>query len=134
MTKRHFIGLASGSSLLGIDAALIRAEGIGSTMSLHLEHFHHTPFGKELRDLLLRVTMNPTAEVRHLGALHRVLAENFAIGVKQLLDLSRTSTQHVVCIGCPGILLWHDADGRYPATLSLGMASVLAERTGLTTV
>lgn len=134
MTKRHFIGLASGASCLGIDAALVRAEGSGGTMALHLEHAHYAPFGNELRALLLRVTANPTAEIRHLGALHRVLAENYALAVKQLLEQSRMSAQQVLCIGCPGQALWHEPDTRYPAALSLGMASVLAERTGLTTV
>jgi anhydro-N-acetylmuramic acid kinase len=134
MSKRQFIGLASGSSLLGVDAALVRAEGVGTGMSLRLEHFHHAPFGNELRELLMRVTTNPTAELRHLGALHRVLAENYSLAVKQLLEQSRTPVQQVLCVGCPGQALWHDPDGRYPATLSLGMASVLAERTGLTTV
>ncbi len=134
MSKRLFIGLSSGASCLGVDTALVRSEGIGSTMSLHPEHFHHAPFGKELRDLLLRVTTNPTAEIRHLGALHRVLAENYALAVKRLVEQNRVSPRQVLCIGCPGQSLWHDPDGRYPAALSLGMASVLAERTGLTTV
>ena len=134
MTKRHFIGLSSGSSCLGIDAALVRSEGLGSSMSLRLDQFHHAPFGNELRDLLLRVTTNPTAEIRHLGALHRVLAENYALAVKQLLEQVRMPAQQVLCIGCPGQSLWHDPDGRFPATLSLGMMSVLAERTGLTTI
>jgi anhydro-N-acetylmuramic acid kinase len=134
MTNRHFIGLYSGSGFLGVNAALIRSEGIGSGLSLHLERFLHAPFGSELRDLLLRVSTSPAAEIRHLGALHRVLAENYALAAKQLLEQSRMSAQQVLCIGCTGQSLWHDPDGRFPAALSLGMTSVLAERTGLTTV
>src|SRR5262249_46026813 len=30
--------------------------------------------------------------------------------------------------------LWHDPQGRYPSSLSLGMAAIVAERTGITTV
>jgi anhydro-N-acetylmuramic acid kinase len=33
-----------------------------------------------------------------------------------------------------GHTFWHDPDARYPATLNLGMAEVVAERTGLTVV
>ncbi|HZZ79514.1 MAG TPA: anhydro-N-acetylmuramic acid kinase, partial [Gemmataceae bacterium] len=134
MTKRYFIGLSSGPSAFGVDAALVRTEGIGSTMTLHLEHFQHSPFGNELRELLLRVGANPSAEIRHLGALHRVLAENYSAAVKQLLEQNRITPQQVLCIGCPGHPLWHDGDGRYPAALHLGMPAVVAERTGLTTV
>ena len=134
MNHRHFIGLSSGSSLFGVDAALVRAEGIGSDLTLKLDHFLHAPFGHELRALLLRVVTNAAPEVRHIATLHRVLGETFALAVKQLLDQARLPTQQILCVGCPGLSLWHDAEGRYPSTLNVGMASVLAERTGLTTL
>jgi anhydro-N-acetylmuramic acid kinase len=40
----------------------------------------------------------------------------------------------VQCIGCPGHTIWHDSEGRFPSTLALGMAAVVAERCGVTTV
>lgn len=134
MNRRYFIGLYSGESHFGVDAALVRAEGLGTDARLQLEHFLHAPFGTELRELLLRVTASATPEVRHLGVLHRVLGETYALAVRQLLDTCGAQAHQVLCIGCPGQTLWHDPDGRYPATLSLGMMPVLAERTGLTTL
>ena len=132
--KRYFIGLSSGSSLFGVDAALVSTDGLGTDMTLQRVHFLHLPFGKELRELLLRVSAGPAAELRHLGMVHRVLAENYAHAVRQLLEQSRVPAQQVLCIGCSGQSIWHDPDGRYPATLNLGMSAVLAERTGLTTL
>jgi anhydro-N-acetylmuramic acid kinase len=38
----------------------------------------------------------------------------------------------VQCVGCPGHTLWHDADGRFPHALTVGMPAVLAERLGVT--
>ena len=134
MTKRYLIGLSSGSSLLGVDAALVRVDGVGNALALTSEHFLHAPFGNELRALLLHVTTSATPEVRYLGTLHWVLGETYALAVKQLLEQSRLPAQNVFAVGCSGQSLWHDPDGRYPATLNLGMTSVLAERTGLTTV
>jgi anhydro-N-acetylmuramic acid kinase len=131
---RYYIGLSCGSSLFGVDAALVRAEGLGTDMTLHLEHFLHAPFGHELRELLWRVTTSPTPQVSHVATLHRVLGENCALAVRQLLEQSRHPAQQVFCIGFPGLSLWHDAEGRYPSTLNLGMTGVLAERTGLTTL
>ena len=145
---RYYIGLSCGSSLFGVDAALVRAEGLGTEprttdyglrttdygLTLHLEHFLHAPFGHELRELLWRVTISPTPQVRHLATSHRVLGENCALAVRQLLEQSRHPAQQVLCIGFPGLSLWHDAEGRYPSTLNLGMTGVLAERTGLTTL
>jgi anhydro-N-acetylmuramic acid kinase len=40
----------------------------------------------------------------------------------------------VQCIGCSGQTIWHDVQGRFPSTMALGMASVVAERLGVTTV
>jgi anhydro-N-acetylmuramic acid kinase len=131
---RYFIGLSSGASLFGVDAALVRAEGVGSGLRFRLEQFLHAPFSKELRELLWRVTTNASPEVRHVATLHRVLGETYALAVKQLLGQGRLPAQEVYCVGCPGQSLWHEPEGRYPSTLNLGMASVLAERTGLTTV
>lgn len=135
MTKRYFIGLSSGNSHFGVDAVLVRAEkGAGDSMAFALEHSHYAPHGRELRDLLLRVTHSSAPELRYLGTLHRVLGETYALAVKPLLDKNRLIAQQALCIGCSGQSLWHDPDGRYPAALDLGMAGVLAERTGLTTL
>src|SRR6266851_2527750 len=134
MAQRFFIGLSCGSSLFGVDAALVRAEGTGTEMTLHLEHFLHAPFGHELRELLWRVTVSAAPEVRRLATLHRVLGETCALAVRQLLEQCRQPAQQVFCIGFPGLSLWHDPEGRYPSTLNLGMSGVLAERTGLTTL
>lgn len=134
MTRRWHIGLSSGSSLFGVDAALVRSEGIGADLSLRLEYFLHVPFSNELRELLWRVTASSMPEVKHLGTLHRVLGETHALAARQLLEQSRQPAQQIMGIGCPGLSLWHDAEGRYPSTLQLGMTGVLAERTGLTTL
>ena len=40
----------------------------------------------------------------------------------------------VLCLGCSGQTIWHETDGRYPSTLSLGMTEIMAERTGLTVI
>lgn len=134
MTSRYLIGLSSGSSLVGVDAALVRVDGTGARMALHLEHFLHAPFGAELRDLLWRTLTSAAPDARHLGTLHRILGETYALAVKQLLEPHRQIAKDVLGIGCSGVPLWHDGAGRYPATLQLGMLSVLAERTGLTTL
>src|SRR3989442_484358 len=37
-------------------------------------------------------------------------------------------------LGWPGSIIWHAPEGRFPSTMTLGMAAVVAERTGVTTV
>ncbi len=134
MTRRYYIGLSTGSSLFGVDAALVRAEGMGTGIALSPESFLHAPFSNELREMLWRVTTNAAVEVRHLGTLHRVLGETLALAVRQLLEQSGAATHDILAVGSSGLSVWHDAAGRYPSTLHLGMMGVLAERSGLTIV
>src|SRR6266849_862534 len=44
------------------------------------------------------------------------------------------SARFLQCLGVPGHTIWHDSDGRFPSLLNLGMAAVVAERTGVSTV
>ena len=92
------------------------------------------PYGKELRDLILRAVGPGPCEARQFALLHRLLGETFAAAARQVADRASFSLQRVQCLGCPGHTVWHDPEGRFPATLGLGMAAVVAERTGVTTV
>ena len=136
MPQRWIIGLASGSSADGVDAALIELHGIG--LELHVGQLHgvHQPYGPELRDMLRRIAEGPGApdEVRHVSRLHRLLGETFAAAARAVADSAALSLQKVQCIGCPGHTVGHEPEGRFPATLPLGMAAVVAERCGVTTV
>jgi anhydro-N-acetylmuramic acid kinase len=134
MSQRWFIGLSSGSSLSGVDAALVGVEGIGLDLAPRLKQFMHMPYSREVRALARAASSSAPVPVRHVAILHRVLGEMFAAAVGQLVDGARVDLRHVWCVGCSGHTLWHEPDSRYPTTLNLGLASVVAERTGLTTV
>ena len=134
MTPRWFIGLSTGSSLNGVDAALVKVEGIGMDLHLSLVHFRHQPYSRDLRELMLRTSAPQPLHVRQVATLHRALGENFAAAVRLAAEQARFPLERILCLGFPGHTLWHETEGRYPATLNLGMASVLAERTGLTTI
>ena len=134
MTTRWLIGLASGSSADGVDAALLESEGAGLELKARLLHALHQPYGRDLRELIVRGSGPGPCEARQLGLLHRLLGEAFAAAARQVADRASFTLQRVQCIGCPGHTVWLDAEGRFPATLALGMAAVVAERTGATVV
>jgi anhydro-N-acetylmuramic acid kinase len=132
MPTRWIIGLAPGSTLDGVDAILMQTEAAGLELRPALVHAIHQPYPRDLRELLRKL---PTASgVRQLGLVHRLLGETFAAAAHHAADGASFTLQNVQCIGCPGHLAWHEPDGRFPSTLSLGMAAVVAERTGVTTV
>ena len=134
MTRRWIIGLASGSTVDGVDAALLEIDGAGLDLRLKPLHTLHLPYPRDLRELLLRVGHATQSSVKQTSLLHRLLGETFAAAARQVADQASFSLQKVQCVGCPGHTIWHEPEGRYPSTLALGMAAVVAERTGLTVV
>ena len=129
---RHTIGLAPGSSVDGVDAALLEIEGIGLDLSVRPVHSVHRPYARDLRNLILKVSSG--GDVRQLGLLHRLLGETLAQAARQVADQASFDMQQAQCIGCPGHWVGQESDSRYPSFLELGMAAVVAERTGVTTV
>jgi anhydro-N-acetylmuramic acid kinase len=134
MTRRWIIGLASGSTVDGVDAALLELDGAGLDLRLRPLHTLHQPYPRDLRDLLLRVGQGEPTTAKQISLLHRLLGESFAAAARQVADQASFSLPRVQCVGCPGHGLWHEPEGRYPSTLAAGMAAVVAEGTGLTVV
>jgi anhydro-N-acetylmuramic acid kinase len=134
MPPRWIIGLASGSSADGVDAALMELGGLG--LELRLQQFCglHQPYSAEMRDLIRRVAGPGACDVRQVSRLHRLLGETFASAAHGVVERASMPLSRVLCIGCPGHTVGHEPEGRFPATLPLGMAAVVAERCGVTTV
>jgi len=134
MPQRFLIGLSSGAGLNGVEAALVRAEGIGLQMTLHFQRFVSQQHSRDVRELLRSAASGVAVPARTLALLHRILGDSFANAVRQLLEDAKFEPKRILCIGCSGHSLWHESDGRLPATLNIGLASAIAERTGLTTL
>ena len=131
-SRRWILGLASGSTADGVDAALVEAAGVGLDLHFQVRHALHQPYPRDLRDLLLKLGAGQATLARRLSLAHRLLGEAFAAAARQLTREATCDLQQVQCAGLGGHHAWHDTDGRYPSTLGLGMAAVVAEKTGLT--
>jgi anhydro-N-acetylmuramic acid kinase len=132
--QRCFIGLSSGSGADGVDAVLAEVDGVGLELRLLQVQGLHQPYGPDLREMLRRLPGPAPIEVRLLSRLHRLLGETFAAAARTVADQANLGLPRIQCIGCPGHTVWHDTEGRFPSTLPLGMAAVVAERTGVSTV
>lgn len=134
MPQRWIIGLASGCSADGVDAALLLTRGVGLDVRLEQLSGLHQPFAAELRELLRRLDAAGTCDVLGLGRLHRLLGETFAAAARTVADNASLPLSKVQAIGCTGHTAGHEIEGRFPGSLSLGMPAVVAERTGVTVV
>ena len=134
MPKRWLIGLSSGSSLNGVDAALVGCDGLGMDLRPKLAHYLHLPYPRDLFPFMVRIHGAAAQPLHQIALLHRLLGETFAEAVRRLADHSRVNLAQVMAVGIAEQTLWHETEGRYPTTLGLGMPEVVAEKTGLTTV
>jgi anhydro-N-acetylmuramic acid kinase len=137
---RLVIGLMSGTSADGIDAALVRIQGQGTDISVDLEAFNFVSYPDNLRSAILKASEVETSSVEEVCRLNVVVGEWFARSAVALCDQARVSLEAVDFIGSHGQTFHH-----LPAlkemygcstrsSLQLGDPSVIAERTGITTV
>jgi anhydro-N-acetylmuramic acid kinase len=133
VATRWVIGVASGASGDGVDAALLELESCGLGLRARVIHALHEPLADDVRQLVRRLSYGP-CDPHDLSLSHRLLGESFAAAARRTADRASFSLQKVQCLGCSGHTIWGDPDGRFPSLLNLGMAAVIAERTGVTTV
>ncbi|MBO9661278.1 anhydro-N-acetylmuramic acid kinase [Dokdonella sp.] len=141
-----YLGLISGTSADGIDAALVEfatppaaepftAGHSGKSNSLRIVAARTTPYPEELRRRVLALaTSTATIALDDYGRLDVEIGECFAAAANALLHEAGVPASAVVAIGSHGQTVRHRVDGAHPFTLQIGDPSVIAERTGLTTV
>lgn len=125
-----FLGLISGTSVDGIDAALVRF-----SPRLELLHARTLAMPAALRAEVLRLSQAKTLlSLDDIGRLDAQLGEAFAAAALRLIDESGVEPASIRAIGSHGQTLRHLPDGETPFTLQLGDANRIAERTGIVTV
>jgi anhydro-N-acetylmuramic acid kinase len=133
VSPRRIVGLISGTSADGIDAALVEVEGHGETTVARLLDFRSRPYSGDLRARVLALKDAPADE---LLRLHYRLGEEFAAAALAVIEPARGRGLDVHLIGSHGQTARHhprrlDADAAGAATLQVGEPAVIAERTGL---
>ena len=130
-TSALYIGLISGTSTDGIDAALVQFEQNTPKLVLALTH----PWPDALRTQILRVAQDETRlDLDAYGRLDVAIGHVFADAVQELVKQSGRSSASVCAIGSHGQTIRHRPTGEYPFTLQIGDASVIAERSNIDVV
>jgi anhydro-N-acetylmuramic acid kinase len=134
------IGLMSGTSADGVDAALVQIEGSARATRIRLQAYHTFPFPPGMREAILAASDPRTGTVDLLCRLNVALGEVFAEAALEVARQAGITIGAVDLIGSHGQTVQHLPEpaplGGYPirATLQLAEPSVIAERTGVMTV
>ena len=127
----YYIGLISGTSMDGIDAALVQFEE--TSVDVIKTHEHSYPV--QLREQLLLATRDPGAcTVDDVGQLDRWVGECFRDAANGLLEGSGVDATRIAAIGSHGQTIRHRPDAAHPFTLQIGDPSIIAKGTGIRTV
>ncbi|HYD18157.1 MAG TPA: anhydro-N-acetylmuramic acid kinase [Patescibacteria group bacterium] len=129
MTRFQAIGLMSGTSLDGIDAAVIETDGETRITRLG---FLTVPYEDGLRDRI-RAALNITpAELPGAGEVEREITRAQAAVVMQLLTQCNLKPSDINLIGFHGQTVAHDPKNKW--TCQLGDGALLAQLTGIPVV
>ncbi|WP_199176153.1 anhydro-N-acetylmuramic acid kinase [Zhongshania marina] len=131
-----YIGLMSGTSLDGIDAALI---SVDEDDNIHFEHSISAILPAELKTDILTLCASSTDEIELLGKTDREIGRVFANAALQLCTSASISPADVTAIGSHGQTVRHrppDAtrNRNQAFTLQIGDPNTIAELSGITTI
>lgn len=123
------VGLMSGTSCDGVDAAVVEVER-GDRLRVRTLATWTRPYTEAERETLLRLA-SPAATVEDVCRQNFEIGERLAEVVLEVLSRAGLGPEGVDLVASHGHTAWH-APGH--STLQLGEAAVVAERTGLPVV
>jgi anhydro-N-acetylmuramic acid kinase len=125
-----YIGLMSGTSLDGVDVAIVDFVDFPPRML----HCSTIPYTESMRQRLHSLCQSETTTLDHLYGLDAELGELYAESVNQALELGAIDRTKIVAIGCHGQTIRHSPDAIRPFTTQIGDPNRVAALTGISTV
>jgi len=123
-----YVGIMSGTSLDGIDTALVDF----SDGQVQLRGTHYQAYDQPLKDALLALHHPTFNELHQAQLLGNELARLYAAATAALLQKNHITPNQVRAIGCHGQTVRHRPEHGY--TVQLGNTALLAELTGITAI
>lgn len=146
LKPKHVIGLMSGTSMDGIDAALVHiipddklpfvSENVPNIKIDNIYNISY-PFPEKIKELLQQIIEKQDIPLKELCKLNFVLGEVFSEAVIALSKESGFDLKNVDLIGSHGQTIYHipsdekELGYSIRSTLQIGEPSVIAERTGV---
>jgi len=127
----------SGTSLDGIDVAIIDITGSGFRAKVNVLTSHSVPYPKKIREALLAVSSNVNAFTGDISRLNFLLGELYAEALEETAERANIPLDSIKLIGCHGQTIFHEGQGaqylgkKVASTFQIGESSVISERLGI---
>ena len=135
---KNVIGLMSGTSADGVDAALVEIRGHGLETQVELLAFTALPFSAEVRHRIFNLFQPETSHVDEICQMNFIIGEIFADAAISVVRHASLDINEIDLIGSHGQTVYHlppQGDVQYiPSTLQIGEPAVIAHRTGIPTI
>lgn len=123
-----YVGLMSGTSMDGIDAALVRIPS--NTLEFGITKKYSTDVQQRIEDLINKKDLS----LASICQLNTLIGREFGRAVNELLDEAKVPARDIRAIGSHGQTVCHDTSGTIPYTLQLGCGHTISATTGITVV
>ncbi len=136
----YLVGLMSGTSVDGIDAAVIRlspSRDQANKAEVTLLAFENTPFPMHVRKRLFELFDPANATIDKVGAMNMWLGELYAQATLSVIGKSGLEPSRIVAVGSHGQTIYHAPEAKVMdgfnlhCTVQIGDGSVIANRTGI---
>ncbi|MCC3356357.1 anhydro-N-acetylmuramic acid kinase [Bacillus sp. REN16] len=141
MAQKIVVGLMSGTSLDGIDAAVVKiSETDNQEIKIKLIRFTTLPYSESMRERILALCDPDRSRLEDISLSNMLLGELFAKATKKVITEAGLEMKDVDLISSHGQTIFHQPEGRQVegynlrSTLQIGDIAVIAERTGIMTV
>jgi anhydro-N-acetylmuramic acid kinase len=129
-------GIMSGTSLDGIDVAIIDITGSGFKAKVNVLTSHSVPYPKNIREALVAIS-NANAQTGDISRLNFLLGELYVEALEETAERGGIPLDSIKLIGCHGQTIFHEGQGsqylgkKVASTFQIGESSVITERTGI---
>jgi anhydro-N-acetylmuramic acid kinase len=135
---KKIIGLMSGTSADGVDAALVEIQGHGLETQIRLIAFETTPFNAEVRSRIFKLFQPESSRIDELCQMNFLIGERFADAALTVIRKAGLTPEEIDLIGSHGQTVYHlppkSGAAYVPSTLQIGESAVIAHRTGIPTI
>ncbi|KTD20624.1 anhydro-N-acetylmuramic acid kinase [Legionella londiniensis] len=123
-----YIGLMSGTSMDGIDAALVNIDN--NQLILGMTH----AYSENVLQFLHELSDQKNPSLSALYELNAMIGREFAAAANQLRVSADVDKNQIIAIGSHGQTVRHEPKSNFAYTVQLGCGHTIAELTGLTVV